>query len=394
MGFFGDAAWRILRAKPFDSVRPKLIRSDVYRLEGKTRFSGSPFSTIVLGSKISVEYFSKFFYMDEPKVESLGKISLSKVASFGAKLSADLVIVESSWFFSRFLYDSGFFVSPRVDFVLDINDSLEVIQNRATRDKRRRLKQVAEAGYTFEVSKDLGRLESFYYDVYLPHMLKRHSKVALPISFSECRELFSRGALLLVKLGEECVSGNLLVPHGTELHSPVVGVTDIDNHLTLGSYSAYYFSILVGIQQGFARMDFGEAPPFMSDGLFQFKRDMGMWVRPAKGVGAQVFGVRFSGVPESLRRFLSVYAFVFMVGDELSGLVFLESVDDLSVRSFCVSGLACLFVVSSCVDVSSLKGFKVEKLSVEESLRNNGSALRFLGRVCVEGKYSLYRLTW
>ena len=125
--------------------------------------------------------------------------------------------------------------------MLDITDSLETIQNRAARDKRRRLRQVAEAGYSFEVSKDLGMLRSFYYDVYLPHMLKRHSKVALPISFSECQELFSKGELLLVKSGEECISGNLLVPHGTELWEPILGVTDIDKHLTLGSYSVILF---------------------------------------------------------------------------------------------------------------------------------------------------------
>jgi hypothetical protein len=33
-------------------------------------------------------------------------------------------------------------------------------------------------------------------------------------------------------------------------------------------------------------------------------------------------------------------------------------------------------------------------LSVEECLRADVSALRFLGKVCVEGKYSLYRITW
>jgi hypothetical protein len=141
-------------------------------------------------------------------------------------------------------------------------------------------------------------------------------------------------------------------------------------------------------------MDFGEAPPFMQDGLFQFKKGLGMWVRPAMGSGAQVFGVRFSGEPELVRRFLSAHPFVFMDECYLSGLVFLESVDDLSVNSCCVPGLSGLYVVSSGVDVSGLKGFRLERLSVEACLCNGSSALRFLGRLCVEGKYCLYRLTW
>ena len=127
-------------------------------------------------------------------------------------------------FFRVFLRDNGFFVSPRVDFVLNINGSLETIQNRATDGKRRKLKQVAEAGYSFEVTKDLGKLESFYYDMYLPHMVKRHAGCALPISFAECKKLFLQGELLLVKSGEECISGNLLIPRGNELWEPVLGV--------------------------------------------------------------------------------------------------------------------------------------------------------------------------
>jgi hypothetical protein len=394
MTFFNDAVWRILQTKLFDSVRPRIVRLDAYRLMGKARFSKSSFSTVILGSKVSVEYFSELFYVDQPIVEFMGKLPLSSVASTVRKRVADLIIVESNWLFSRFLGESGFFLSPRVDFVLDLAGSLESIENRAARGKRRNLRQVAEAGYTFEVTKDLSKLAPFYYDVYLPHMLRRHSGHALPISYSECKELFLKGELLLVKSGEECVSGSLLVHREDELWQPVLGVKDVDKKFTLGSYAIYRSSIVVGIEQGFARMDFGEAPPFMQDGLFKFKRDLGMWVRPALGSSAQVFGVRFSGVGEFVRCFLSVQPFVFVDGAGLSGLVFLECVDDLSVKSFCVPGLAGLYVVSSSVDVSGLKVFRFEALSVGDCLRGGSAVLRFLGRICVDGKYSLYRITW
>ena len=392
MTILNDAVWRVLRTRLFDGVRPKLIRLNAYRLEGKTRFSVS-FSTVVVGSKVSVEYFSKFLYVEEPRVEFLGKFSFDRVASSVDRAWADLTIVEGSWLFSRFLGEHGFFVSPRVDFVLDINGSMETIQNRATDGKRRRLRQVAGAGYSFEVTRDLGALESFYYDMYLPHMAKRHAGCSLPISFAECKELFLQGELLLVKSGEECISGNLLIPRGDELWEPVLGVKDVDKKLTLGSYAVYYFSIVVGVQRGFARMDFGEAPPFMQDGLFQFKKGLGMWVRPASGSGAQVFGVRFSGVGEGVRGFLSAFPFVFSDGGGLCGLVFLDCVDELSVRSFFVAGLGCLYVVSGCGGVGGLKGFGLVELSVGDLLGREGSVLGFLGRFCAEGKYSLYRVT-
>jgi len=378
----------------FERLRPLLIRSETYRLEGKLRFSGSDFSTVVVGSTVNVEYFSKLFYIDEPKVKFLGKLSFNKVASSLGAAKADLTIVATSWLFSRFLGDNGFFVSPRVDFVLDITGSFEKIQNRVSEGKRRNLRKVAKANYTFEVTKDLSKLESFYYDMYLPHMLKRYSGSALPISFSGLKELFLKGELLLIKLGEECISANLLVPHGSELWEPILAVKDVDKQFTLGSYAVYYFSIFVGIQRGFERMDFGETPPFMQDGLFQFKRGLGMWVRPAMGSNAQVFGLRFSILDKVARHFLSDNPFVFLDDGGLNGLVFLESVDALSVKPFCVSGLASLYVVSSCVDVSGLEGFKFEKLGVEDCLGYDVSFSRFLSMVCAEDKYSLYRIKW
>ena len=48
---FGDFVWRVLQAPMFEGIRPNVVRSDAYLLEGRTRWSES-FSTFVLGSKI------------------------------------------------------------------------------------------------------------------------------------------------------------------------------------------------------------------------------------------------------------------------------------------------------------------------------------------------------
>jgi len=198
---------------------------------------------------------------------------------------------------------------------------------------------------------------------------------------------------LLVKSGEELVSGNLLVRNDHELWQPILAVKDVDNKLTLGSYAVYYFSIIVGIEQGYKRIDFGEAPPFIQDGVFRFKKGLGMWARPAREDSAQLFGIKFSGNSQFGKNFLSANPFVFMDKENFCGLVFLESVDDLSVKPLYIPGLVSLYVISSSIDVHDLKCYKVEKLSIEECLHNTTSALRLMGKICVEGKHSLYRIT-
>ena len=54
---FSDVVWRVLQMPIFDWVRPILVRADGYFLVGRTYWCDC-FSLFLLGSKVSVEYFS------------------------------------------------------------------------------------------------------------------------------------------------------------------------------------------------------------------------------------------------------------------------------------------------------------------------------------------------
>ena len=97
------------------------------------------------------------------------------------------------------------------------------------------------------------------------------------------------------------------------------------------------------------------------------------------------------GLGESVRRFLSLNPFVFVDGEGLSGVVFLERVDDLSVKPFCVPGLSRLYVISNSLEVSDSNGYKIEKLSVGKAL-GNVSTLALLSMYCFEENFSLFVL--
>jgi len=391
MTFINDILWRVIRTKPFDTVRPKIIRAHSYRLEGQIHHSKSNFSAIMLGQKETVAFFSKLVYATKPTIRFLGKRTFSNIASSAEKLKVDSTVIETSWFFSRFLHDNGFFTSPRIDFVLDINDSLENIQKRMAEGKRRRIRKLVKDGFTFEITKDPVKVKSFYNEIYLPHMLKRHGESAIPISFSEYTQLLLSGYLMLIKKGPEYVSGNLLLSQGNGLRTFITGVKNVDSELTGGSLAAYYYAIVNGIQKGCAIMDFGETSSFMLDGNFQYKRELGAHVRPVTGPSAYVFGIRFSKASEPVMDFLSANPFVFLDGANLSGLIYLESISDLH-ESCCVPGLSSLYIVSSNLDCSNQQGLKLQKLSAKNFSNQNTSALRVFNEACNVSGYSLYRL--
>jgi hypothetical protein len=372
MTVFGDIVWRILRISLFDSIRPKILRSEVYRLEGTTKPSKYKLSTIVFGGKPSVAYYSKLIYADEPKVEFLGKRTLSDICSFAGKTTDDLTIVEADWSSSNFLLNSGFLILPQINFVLDITGSLETIRSRMAASKIRRIDKVVNAGYSFEITKNPVKLRLFYYEMYLPHMFARHGKSARPVSFSECKRLFSKGYLMLVNQDQKHVAGVLLVPHGTELYQPLIAVKSTNKQITLGSYAATYYTIVLGMQKGYTNVDFGDAPAFMQNGLFQYKKEWGMRIRPAMGHYAKVCGIRFSKMSEAVKDFLSANPFIFMDGNKLRGLVLVASKDIHLPDFLSIPGLSGLSVISSSLDCISLDYPQLKKLTPDsQAVRTN-----------------------
>lgn len=345
---------------------------------------------MVFGRNETAEYFSKLIYVDSPKLEFLGERVFSDIPKFAEEATEDFVIVEANWALSSFLIDRGFLILPQINFALDITDPLEVIQNRMTTSKIRRIKKLQKAGYSCETTKDPAKLKSFYYDMYLPHMLAKHGKAARPVSFPECRRLFLKGDLLLVKQDQECVAGIILVPHGEELYQPLIAVKDIDKQMTLGSYAATYYTIVFGKQKGYTRADFGDASPFLQDGLFQYKREWGMRIRPAMGNNAQVFGARFSNMNEATKSFLSMNPFVYLDGKSLKGLTFCGTLERDMFDFLRVPGLSSFLVLSSDLGNLNHGSLQLKIRVLEESDVQTNVPLSHLIRMCHERNWVAY----
>jgi len=71
-----------------------------------------------------------------------------------------------------------------------------------------------------------------------------------------------------------------------------------------------------------------------------------MRIRPAMGAGAKVFGARFSNMNEAVKGFLSDNPLVFINGQKLTGLTFLDSTTEHLPRFQDIPGLSNLIVVT------------------------------------------------
>jgi hypothetical protein len=379
----GSLLWPLIRTTPFERIRPRLLHTKIFRLEGKIKQSEIEFSTIVCARKEIAEYFTELVYEASPKIEFLGNRTLSEIPLIGAKFAVDLVLLETNWFLSRFLMDNGFLILPQMNFVMDITDSMEAIRRRLPRSRVRRIKRVERAGFSWEVTKDPEKVKSFYYEMYLPHMLKRHGNSAQPVSFIECQNLVLKGVLLLIKQEREYVAGAVLVPHGNELYQPIIAVKNVDN-VTVGSHAATLYTIVFGKQEGYARVDFGHAPPFIYDGLFRYKKEWGMRIRPARESSAQVFGIKFSNMSDRVRTFLEMNPLVFLEGENLKGLVSINSEHKQVLGSSEVPGLSSLLVVSSELESSNFVPPQLRMKRLQDSFLQASYPVRNLINMCRE----------
>lgn len=321
----------------------------------------------------------------------MGRKTFHNIPSVIAYISPDIALANTSDIFSEFFLSNSFFVSPVVDFILDISDPWDTILARMSRSKRKRIRRIQKLGYTFEVTNDIEKLRSFYYEMYVPRILKRHEKSAKVICLAECERLFRSGGLLLVKSNGEYISGAIYVPRGNELYIPTLGISKIDQHLTEGGHVTLYFLILWAKQQGFKKIDYSICKPFLTDGIFCYKKEWGMKIRPYKGQDAEIFAIRFCNFGCGVRDFLLDNPFIYMDGEHLKGLVVLDSdIKDLY-KEYYVPGLKSLIILSLTHDLPIFQSQHPSMFCLKTNIEA-ASPLNFFIKMAAEEIHNAYYL--
>jgi len=384
--------WRAIQPRIFDKIRPKIYRANVFLLEGKTKRSNHDLSIMFSAKKEIIEYFSKLSYAEKPKIKYFEKHTFQNIPSIIGKTNPDVVFVEANESFSEFFFSNKFFILPSVNFTLDLSDPWDSIYARMNRSKRWMIHQVEKLGYTYETTKDFEKLKLFYYEMYLPYILKKHNKSAQVVSFAEFKRLFRGGGLLLVKLNGEYVSGLVYTLHNDEVYVPILAVNETCDHLKKGAgYAALYFLILFAKGEGYKKLDYGSWYPFLKDGLFLYKKAWGMSIRSKTWRDEKIYAIKFCNFNEGARDFLLDNPFIFTDAENLRGLVLLDSdIEDL--HKIYVSGLTGLIVLCPTHNPPDQQFTQLNKLSLKEDSSLVSSSLGFFIKIASKEGYEAYHI--
>jgi hypothetical protein len=191
-------------------------------------------------------------------------------------------------------------------------------------------------------------------------------------------------------LDDICVSGNVFSRSGKdEIYIPLLGVRD--DYLSQGAgYAPLYFLVRWAKQQGYSKIDYGACNPFLTDGVFHYKRTWGMAIRPLKENDPKIHAIKFLNFGEGTKAFISDNPFIFAENGKLEVLATLTpGVSDV-LDEFGVIGIHGLVILSPIFDTGASQPSQMNTLNLRKEADNVSSPLKSLIALVSESLYATY----
>jgi hypothetical protein len=337
------------------------LRPSVFLLQGKEKGGGENLSILFFGDEKRVSLLSDLLYSGEPKKESLGKVFIWRMKSRmnSALHRVDLVFIIMEGFSSRFLSWQGFIIIPEwVLFRLDLSKSFPEAWNLSkskNKSLRENLREFRRHNFSYEIAGDPGKFEYFYHHMYLPYITKRFEELTFLTGVHDMERVFRKGWLLLVKKGDDYVSGIMLIRLSRDtIFAHSLGITEgnIEYFKTGALTAVYYFSILWAKERGYRWIDFGHGGSFLRYGLFNHKKHWGMEIKISRRF-RNIFGIKICNFSHGVQNLLEENPFIFIDQRKLKRLILVKNKHNLSlkeaqacIKTYSVPGLDCLVIVS------------------------------------------------
>ncbi|MFD5514948.1 hypothetical protein [Streptomyces sp. NPDC127066] len=199
----------------------------------------------------------------------------------------------------------------RIELVVPVVPDVAAMRARVSRKERQRVaRQRRDLDWALESATDAADFDWFYEHVHLPTMRRRHGPAARSLEREIAfRCVFRRGFLFFLTEGRERIAGMLCLfdPQTRTLTLRLAGVTDgAQAHYGTGAFAGLYVLILEwAATHGVRAVNLSGCEPFLSKGIFQFKRKLHpRVVRPADHFGAKRLLLRVVRDTPAVRDFL------------------------------------------------------------------------------------------
>jgi len=331
-------------------------RQAAFLLKGKNKWGKGDLTLLFYGDEKELAYFSDLLYSERSTKEKLGKVFIWNLKTLlNSEITGpNMIICAVDILFLNFLTRQGFIIIPQwVQFLIDLSKPLSEIWYLSKNQKKslaNDLRKIPKYQYSYEISHNPADFKLFYYEMYRPYALIRYENTLILNSYNHMKLIFDKGFLLFIKRRNEYVGGNLIyidkrIP---TIHS--LGVKEGNfKYVQQGALAAlYYFTIHWAKEQGYKWIDFYFARPFLKDGVFHYKRKLGMEIKRSKK-SRTVFGMKIGSLNRGVKDFFANNPFIYLDRGKLKGLTFIghnRPFTPRDLQTFYISGIDTLVVIS------------------------------------------------
>ncbi len=250
-------------------------------LRGLERNSGLPLNLLYLGEGYSLDYFKTIFFQSvthESEITQYSLLDLFRGISPMPK-EYDLRICEFTPRTMNFIPKKGRFKIPEwIEQEIPLEGSWEDVVGRFRKNtKTTDLRLVRKYKYTSDVVNDPESLKYFYNVLYLPYVKHRFQKAVQIVDDEWLIAVAEKGGLLRILNGDQVIAGAVLHRGKQYLDWLWIGAL-MQNGQDLykgASSSLYYHSIKYAHDEGFPKIKLNQSRPFLSDGVYRYKRKWG-----------------------------------------------------------------------------------------------------------------------
>ena len=235
------------------------LRFDVYEISGEKKI-------VYITSDEPDPGFIDCFYPGA-SMTSIGKTSAWSLRKIARQHT--MVIIDMPRYLGRFFTD-GILTDSWVKMVCDLSTPVEdLLKTRIGKEIKKAQK------FQYEFTTEQADLQFFYEKMYLPYIKRRYANPMIEKFISMQNDLKNKGELCFIKKGDERIAGALFNQTGDTYYLLNLGLMN-DRYLKEGAITAmYYYGMQRASERKVRFIDLGLTRPFLSDGVFSYKRKWG-----------------------------------------------------------------------------------------------------------------------
>ena len=332
---------------------------DARFFRGRERSAGQPISILMLGRNKRMLYLLSAVFAGEPEQLNLGNISSFSSRRIIENHKPDMVIWRTDSIVRRFGRKQDVLALPEwISFCRDEPPDFENATKFGdlNRELRSNIVKLHKNAFSYRISDNIKDFNLFYYDMYLPYVKKRYDNSAIICRKNTLKKYFNHGGrLIFIEKDDEKIAGALCYTTKNTAYFHKLGVINGEiKYLRVGAITAlYYFWMDWARNNGYKRIDFGAARPFIRDGIFKFKRKWGMGIHK-NADSHSFFYLRVTKFTPAVFSFLKANPLVFLNNGRLNGFIFSDSDKPLTAldvwnhhKSFWTPGIDKIHLISA-----------------------------------------------